>query len=278
MTLGQRIQKERLRLGLSQEGLGEKVGVSRQAVSKWEADGAVPDTDKLIALSKLFGVTLNELLQVETPPAPGPEASPADLERQDPPPVRRRAGPPILAAACLLLAAALGVSLAVSAARGDRTRDLEERVAALEARALELGERAAALEGKASALEDRVAVLEKTREGQDSASPVADWEISLLEEVRGIRVEVIVARRDEAEDLEVFFQLSGGDLPVPRQVEAQAEPGVSGVYTGDLPFTGNGGTLVVGFRRDGVEDLVPLARDVRVGLSGDSMTYEQLWP
>ena len=67
MTLGQRIQQYRTELGLSQEGLGEKLGVSRQAVSKWEADGAVPDTDKLIALSKLFGVTLNELLQVEAP-------------------------------------------------------------------------------------------------------------------------------------------------------------------------------------------------------------------
>ena len=38
MTLGQRIQEGRLRLGLSQEGLGEKLGVSRQAVSRWEAD------------------------------------------------------------------------------------------------------------------------------------------------------------------------------------------------------------------------------------------------
>ena len=65
MTLGQRIQEHRLRLGLSQAGLGEKLGVSRQAVSRWEADGAVLDTDKLIALSKLFGLTLNELLQVE---------------------------------------------------------------------------------------------------------------------------------------------------------------------------------------------------------------------
>ena len=70
MTLGQRIQDHRTRLGLSQEGLGDKLGVSRQAVSKWEADGAVPDTDKLIALSRLFGITLNELLQVEGPPDP----------------------------------------------------------------------------------------------------------------------------------------------------------------------------------------------------------------
>ena len=72
MTLGQRIQEHRLRLGLSQAGLGEKLGVSRQAVSRWEADGAVPDTDKLIALSKLFGLTLNELLQVENPPGQMP--------------------------------------------------------------------------------------------------------------------------------------------------------------------------------------------------------------
>ena len=44
MTLGQRIQEYRLRLELSQEALGERLGVSRQAVSKWEADAAVPDT------------------------------------------------------------------------------------------------------------------------------------------------------------------------------------------------------------------------------------------
>ena len=80
MTLGQRIQGHRLRLGLSQAGLGEKLGVSRQAVSRWEADGAVLDTDKLIALSKLFGLTLNELLQVENPPEqmPAPVEEPAE--------------------------------------------------------------------------------------------------------------------------------------------------------------------------------------------------------
>ena len=43
MTLGQNIQALRHTAGLSQEGLGEKLGVSRQAISKWEADGAVPE-------------------------------------------------------------------------------------------------------------------------------------------------------------------------------------------------------------------------------------------
>ena len=65
MTLGQNIQALRHAAGLSQEGLGEKLGVSRQAISKWEADGAVPEVDKLIALSRLFEVNLHDLLQVE---------------------------------------------------------------------------------------------------------------------------------------------------------------------------------------------------------------------
>ena len=62
LTLGQRISECRRKMNLSQEALGEKVGVSRQAISKWEADGAVPEIDKLIALSRLFGVSIGWLL------------------------------------------------------------------------------------------------------------------------------------------------------------------------------------------------------------------------
>ena len=58
MTIGQRIAQQRKKLGLSQEALGEQLGVSRQAISKWEADAALPEIDKLIALSKLFDVTV----------------------------------------------------------------------------------------------------------------------------------------------------------------------------------------------------------------------------
>lgn len=69
MTMGQRIAEERRKLALSQEGLGEKMGVSRQAISKWESDGAVPEIDKLIALSRLFGVSVGWLLGVEDTPS-----------------------------------------------------------------------------------------------------------------------------------------------------------------------------------------------------------------
>ena len=65
MTLGQRIQELRKHNGLSQEGLGEALGVSRQAVSKWEGDNGIPELDTLIAMSRLFGITIGELLGVE---------------------------------------------------------------------------------------------------------------------------------------------------------------------------------------------------------------------
>lgn len=66
-TLGGRIQAFRKAAGLSQEALGEQLGVSRQAVSRWESDAAVPELEKLIAMSRLFGVTVGVLLGVESP-------------------------------------------------------------------------------------------------------------------------------------------------------------------------------------------------------------------
>ena len=78
MTLGQRIQELRKQKNLSQEALGEAMGVSRQAISKWEGDLTIPELDKLIALSRYFGLTVGELLGVEQPaPAAEPALSPA---------------------------------------------------------------------------------------------------------------------------------------------------------------------------------------------------------
>lgn len=75
MTMGQRIAERRKMLGLSQEALGEKMGVSRQAISKWEADGAIPEIDKLIALSKLFSVSVGWLLGTEQNAEPASEST-----------------------------------------------------------------------------------------------------------------------------------------------------------------------------------------------------------
>ena len=65
MTLGQRIAQKRKELGLSQEGLGEQLGVSRQAIYKWESDASLPEIEKLITLSKIFSVSVGWLLGVE---------------------------------------------------------------------------------------------------------------------------------------------------------------------------------------------------------------------
>ena len=81
MTLGQRIQELRKGKGLSQEALGEALGVSRQAVSKWEGDNGIPELDKLIAMSRLFGVTVGELLGVESPAQPVEETREREEER-----------------------------------------------------------------------------------------------------------------------------------------------------------------------------------------------------
>ncbi|MGE5496020.1 MAG: helix-turn-helix domain-containing protein [Burkholderiales bacterium] len=62
MTLGERIQQLRKSVGLSQEQLADLTGVSRQAISKWETDQSAPEIDKLLALSRAFSVSTDELL------------------------------------------------------------------------------------------------------------------------------------------------------------------------------------------------------------------------
>ncbi len=79
MTIGQRIAQKRKELGLSQEGLGEELGVSRQAIYKWESDATLPEIDKLIALSRRFGVSVGWLLGEEDASPAGGELSAEQL-------------------------------------------------------------------------------------------------------------------------------------------------------------------------------------------------------
>lgn len=62
MNIADRIQNLRKTKGISQEQLADAVGVSRQAVSKWESEQNVPDVDKIIALSDYFNVTTDYIL------------------------------------------------------------------------------------------------------------------------------------------------------------------------------------------------------------------------
>ena len=63
MNLSDRIQYLRKARGISQEGLADQLGVSRQAVSKWESEQSMPDLDKVISMSDYFEVTTDYLLK-----------------------------------------------------------------------------------------------------------------------------------------------------------------------------------------------------------------------
>ena len=63
MNISDRIQNLRKAKGISQEELADRIGVSRQAVSKWESEQSTPDIDKVILLSEYFQTTTDYLLK-----------------------------------------------------------------------------------------------------------------------------------------------------------------------------------------------------------------------
>ncbi len=80
MDFAERLYALRREKGLSQEELAEVVGVTRQAVQKWESGASRPDMDNLTALARYFGVTLDYLITGEEPPAPA-AGSPTVIEK-----------------------------------------------------------------------------------------------------------------------------------------------------------------------------------------------------
>lgn len=98
--------------GLSQQELAEKIDVTRQAISRWEVGSALPTTENLLALRKLYGVTLDYLVDdaVEKPNmAIGQEKMIRDLEKQ----VRKQRI--LLISVCILLVVIIAVVATVAA-------------------------------------------------------------------------------------------------------------------------------------------------------------------
>lgn len=75
MTIGEKIALRRRTAGLSQEALAAQLGVSRQAVSRWETDESLPDTEKIAQLCRIFGVSADDLL-LDKPPETSASARP----------------------------------------------------------------------------------------------------------------------------------------------------------------------------------------------------------
>lgn len=131
MTVGQRIAQKRKELGLSQEGLGDKLGVSRQAIYKWESDASLPEVEKLVALSRIFSVPVGWLLGEEEHPSGQTDSQSTELTeaqikmvqeiadrylaaqtaRTPQPPVKRRRWPVLVGCGAAVVAAALFLNL-----------------------------------------------------------------------------------------------------------------------------------------------------------------------
>lgn len=76
MTFGEKLQALRQSAGMSQDALAERLDVSRQAVSRWERDETMPETDKVVALADIFGVTTDYLLRPQAAEQPSAEKQP----------------------------------------------------------------------------------------------------------------------------------------------------------------------------------------------------------
>lgn len=104
MTLGENIARLRTQKDWSQGDLADALGISRQSISKWETDTSIPELEKLIKLSELFGVTLDQLVHGED--APETESVPASSAPQAAPKREKRhtiAGTALLCTGAVIL-------------------------------------------------------------------------------------------------------------------------------------------------------------------------------
>nr|WP_317324193.1 helix-turn-helix transcriptional regulator [uncultured Flavonifractor sp.] len=111
--LSERIYQLRRKNGLSQEQLAEKIGVSRQAISKWESGTSTPELEKLLALSECFRMTLDELVKDEAANPETKEATPNPEEKKvsKVPEMKAGIGLCLIGAICLILS---GIMMVVS--------------------------------------------------------------------------------------------------------------------------------------------------------------------
>lgn len=109
MEIGQKIKKMRKEAGISQEELAFALEVSRQTVTRWERGRMIPDTERVAALAKYFGVTADELMNDEKTAVA--QVGSAREERTDAAAIKRRSAPKILVVlgAILIVVGLLGV-------------------------------------------------------------------------------------------------------------------------------------------------------------------------
>ena len=220
MTLGQNIQTARKAKGISQEALAEKIGVSRQALGKWEKDTALPGVDNLQALAKELGVSVDALLGSAAPDTAAPavtlNALRDLLDARDAEARRHRRG------AWLAAAAAAAVLLAVG---GGMAARLQTRLDGL---AGQYGYLSSELSRTNSDLSARMQELQNAvRQGE---STVLDWDwhpLASLQDDGTMPVEVFVKPRTEQQGAAVTLCVTTGNDTALYAMQR----GQDGVYT-----------------------------------------------
>ena len=220
MTLGQNIQTARKAKGISQETLAEKIGVSRQALGKWEKDTALPGVDNLQALARELGVSVDALLGSAAPDTAAPavtlNALRDLLDARDAEACRRRRG------AWLAAAAAAAVLLAVG---GGLAARLQTRLDGL---AGQYGYLSSEVSRTNSDLSARMQELQNAvRQGE---STVLDWgwhPLASLQDDGTMPVEVFVKPRTEQQGAAVTLCVTNGSDTALYAMQR----GQDGVYT-----------------------------------------------
>lgn len=246
MTLGEQIQALRKGLGLSQEELGEKLGVARQSVSKWESGATVPELDKIIAMSKLFGVSVGSLLGIEETGESGHELTDRELKALEaiaqrlvptvPEPRKRKRWPYVAAAAAVVVAGAVLMS---------RIHDLENQIGGLHYNISNIDN---TVSRQISSLTGQVREI---LEEQNSVTAGKGYEVVDMDLPRGeVTFSLTATPREYREGMEAVFSATGADF---APVEVPGVLGAGQTFTGSLtcPLTDDI-TLSVGFAADGV--------------------------
>lgn len=210
MTLGQHIQALRKEAGYSQEALGEALGVTRQSISKWESDQAIPEVDKLVTLSRLFQVPVGVLLQVEQPVEPQDAKEHLEEVPQQP---KRVTWPMLLvpvwtAALVWLILLLVGLSSRVNSL-DESLSEVRMEMAALQAEVNEA-------KARASAELSAFVVLESVD------YPAGEAVFSLTAAPETVR-----------EGMKVFFSAASDEFPW-EYIQARGQLNASGQYTAKL--------------------------------------------
>ena len=233
MTTGQRIAAKRKELELSQESLGEALGVSRQSIYKWESDTSLPDIDKLVALSRLFHVSVGWLLGVEEeqPEAPSPETGSGELSdaqlrmveeivdrylAAQPKPKKRRLWPYVLAALAVLY---IGLRLM------DRLDRMDNQYNNL---SNSINNISYSVDHQINTITNRVEEILKSQNDltADYGTEMTGWNLSQNTVTFSLRV----VPKTYVEGMEVVFLADSGDGPA----EFPAQEGPGRAFTGEI--------------------------------------------